>query len=372
MADIPEKKLGFGLMRLPKLEDGSIDVEQTAKMADEFLAAGMTYFDTAYVYDQGASEEAAGKAIVARHPRDSFTLATKLNAMAAKDEADAKRQIDVSLERMGTDHVDFYLLHALSRQNADLYEKYGCWDYLDELKAAGKARHVGFSFHDSAEFLEELLDAHPNVEFVQLQVNYADWNDSIVQSGKNVAVCQKRGLPFVVMEPVRGGALARPPKPLADVFAGVEGDASLPSWAIRFAASQPGVMVVLSGMSNLAQMEDNLSYMTDFKPLDDEEMAVIRRAQDAFATIRQIKCTGCSYCTKGCPQQIPIPLIFTAMNRYLIWDNLADAKDKYQRETTGAGRAKASDCIACGQCESVCPQHLPVIDLLQEVAVTLE
>ena len=371
--DFPKKKLGFGLMRLPKLEDGTtIDIEQTKKMVDAFLEAGMTYFDTAYVYDQGASELAVGEALVARHPRDSFTLATKLNAMAAKDEADAKRQIDVSLERMRTDHVDFYLLHAISKQNIDLYDKYCLWDYLDELKASGKARHVGFSFHDSADMLEELLDKHPNVEFVPLQVNYADWNDSIVQSGKNVAVCQRRGIPFVVMEPVRGGALANPPKPLADVFAKVPGTASLPSWAIRFAASQKGVLVVLSGMSDEAQMADNLSYMTDFKPLDEDEMKVIAEAQEAFEGIRQIKCTACSYCTKGCPRQIPIPMVFNAMNRYLIWNNLAAAKDKYERETTKVGRSLASECIGCGQCESVCPQHLTVIEYLKEAAETLE
>ena len=368
MADFPQKKLGFGLMRLPKLEDGSIDIPQTSSMVDKFMAAGMTYFDTAYVYGDGASEEAAREALVKRYPRDSFTMATKINAMAAKDAEDAKAQFGVSCERLGVDYLDFYLMHNITRNLGPLYDSYGLWDYLKELKAAGKVRHIGFSFHDTADYLEEFLDTHDGVEFVQLQVNYADWNDAIIQSRANVEVCRKRGLPVVVMEPVRGGALANPPQVLADAFEGTEG--SLPSWAIRFAASQDGVMVVLSGMSNDEQMDDNLSYMTDFKPLDADEMKVIERAQAAFDTIRQIKCTACNYCTKGCPMGIPIPITFNAMNRYLIWNNLAGAKDKYARETKDKGLA--SQCIQCGQCEGQCPQHLPIIELLQEVAETLE
>ena len=372
MLGFPEKKLGFGLMRLPQLADGSIDVEQTKAMVDKFMAAGMTYFDTAYTYGDGASERAAGEALVKRYPRDSFTIATKLNAPAAKDEADAKRQIDVSLERLGTDYVDFYLLHNLKRDLVPTFDEYGLWDYLKELKASGKARHVGFSFHDTADYLEELLDAHPDVDFVQLQVNYADWNDNVVQSAKNVAVCEARGIPVVVMEPVKGGSLANPPEPVAKALLESGSDASLPSWAIRFVASQDAVRVVLSGMSSVEQMEDNLSYMTDFEPLDAEERAVVERAQKAFEGIKQIKCTACGYCTKGCPMQIPIPMAFTAMNRYLIWDNLEGAKDKYQRETTEKGRSLASACVQCGQCEGACPQHLPIIEYLQEIAATLE
>ena len=366
----PEKKLGFGLMRLPKLEDDSIDIEQVKTMVDEFIAAGGTYFDTAYVYGNGASEEAAREALVKRYPRDSFTIATKLNAMVANDEADAKAQFGVSCERLGVDYIDFYLLHNLNEGTVELYDRYNLWEYLRELKAEGKIKNLGFSYHGKPALLRELFETHPEVDFCQLQVNYADWNDNNVCSGENVSVCNEFGIPYVVMEPVKGGSLAAPPEPVSVVFTAADANASLPSWAIRFAASQEGVLVVLSGMSNKAQMEDNLSYMAEFKPLSTEENEVVARAQAAFDQIEQIKCTACSYCTDGCPMSIPIPATFTAMNRYLIWDNLDGAKDKYARETEGKGLA--SQCIQCGQCEAACPQHLPIIELLQKVAETLE
>ena len=372
MLDFPAKKLGFGLMRLPKAKDGSIDIEHTQRMVDKFLEAGMTYFDTAYVYDDGGSEIAARKALVERYPRDSFTLATKLNTQAAKNAEDARNQIHISLERLGTNYIDFYLLHNINKESAVFYDKYNLWEYMKELKAAGTVRHIGFSFHDTADLLDELLAAHPEVEFVQLQVNYADWNDSDVQSAANIAVCEKYGLPAVVMEPVKGGSLAAPPEPIASVFRGASSELSPSSWAIRFAASQKQVSMVLSGMSNIEQMEDNLSSMTDFVPLNSAEMEVIERAQEALGEIDQIKCTGCNYCTKGCPQHIPIPAIFTAMNRYKAWNNLRSAKFKYKHETTEKGLPLASACIACGQCESACPQHLPIIDYLQETALVLE
>ncbi len=372
MLDFPAKKLGFGLMRLPKLADGSTDLEQTCVMVDKFLDAGMTYFDTAYVYEQGGSEIATRKTLVERHPRESFTIATKLNTAAAENAEEARRQVYVSLERLGTSYIDFYLLHNVTRETAPSYEEFKLWEYIQELQAKGIVRHIGFSFHDKADFLEELLVAHPEIEFVQLQVNYADWNDSVVQSAANIAVCEKYEMPVVVMEPVKGGSLAAPPEPIASVFKEASTDASPSSWAIRFAASQSQVRVVLSGMSNIAQMEDNLSYMSDFEPLNSAEVELIRRAQEAYETIDQIKCTSCNYCTKGCPQQIPIPNIFTAMNRYKVWNSLDRAKDKYRRETTEQGRALASACIACGQCEEACPQHLPIIDYLQETAAALE
>ena len=252
-------KLGFGLMRLPKLEDGTIDVAQTADMVDMFMQAGLTYFDTAYVYE--GSEEAAGKALCARYPRDSYTLATKINAGAAKNEADAKQQIYTSLERTGAGYFDFCLLHAIMTKNVNLYDEYHLWDYVKELKEKGIVKHWGFSFHHTPELLEELLTKHPDTEFVQLQINYADWENPDVRSRECLEVCRKHGKPVIVMEPVKGGALANPPESVQKIMKETDPDASAPSWAVRFAASQEGVAMVLSGMSNTAQMADNLSYM---------------------------------------------------------------------------------------------------------------
>ena len=366
-------KLGFGLMRLPKLEDGrSIDIEQTSKMVDAFLDAGMKYFDTAYVYDGGLSEEAAREALVKRHPRESFYLATKLNAHAGDcvNEETAKRQLEISLERTQAGYFDFYLLHALDTGNIHLYDDYHLWDFVKEIKEQGLIRHYGFSFHDKAEVLDELLTKHPDVEFIQLQINYADWNSLTVQSRECLEVARKHGKPVVVMEPVKGGTLANPPAAVTDIFKAADPDASPASWAIRFVASQEGIFTVLSGMSDLAQMEDNLSYMRDFKPLDADEEDVIRRAQDALSSITQIPCTACHYCTAGCPMQIPIPEIFGCMNKYLIFENLDGAKRDYNWRTSGTG--KASECIQCGQCESQCPQHITIIDWLAKSAETIE
>ncbi len=366
-------KLGFGLMRLPKLEDGkSIDIEQTKQMVDLFLGAGMKYFDTAYVYDGGLSEEAAREALVKRYPRESFFLATKLNAHAGDcvDEATAKRQLEISLERTQAGYFDFYLLHALSVNNLDLYDKYNLWEFVKEMKAKGLIRHYGFSFHDKPEVLEDLLTKHPDVEFVQLQINYADWNSPSVCSAQNLEICRRHGKPVVVMEPVKGGTLADPPAVVTDIFKAADPDASPASWAIRFVASQEGIMTVLSGMSDLTQMKDNLSYMKDFKPLNEEEAAVVKKAMDTLEGIEQIPCTSCHYCTAGCPMQIPIPEIFGSMNRNLVFDELEGARRDYAWRTANTG--KASECIQCGQCESQCPQHIEIIDWLAKCAQVLE
>lgn len=359
-------KLGFGLMRLPKGTDGKYDLKQCEEMVDRFLASGMTYFDTAYVYDDGASELLAGKALVARHPRESFTLATKLNTRVAKSEAEAKAQFQTSLERTGAGYFDYYLLHAIQAGNIDAYNSWGIWDFVRKQKAKGLIKHWGFSFHDSPQLLDKLLTDHPDAEFVQLQVNYADWENPRVASRANCEVARKHGKPIVIMEPVKGGALAVPPSPVQKVFDEAGKDCSYASWAIRFAASQEGVLTVLSGMSSLEQMEDNLSYMKDFKPLSSAERQVIGKAQEALKSVRSIPCTACRYCAAGCPKQIPIPDIFDDRNLELIWGNGKLARMEYAADTRGKG--KASDCIACGQCEGACPQHLPIIEHLKECA----
>ena len=355
-------KLGFGLMRLPRSEDGTIDVPQTSQMVDLFLEAGGTYFDTAFAYE--GSEEAIKKALVERYPRESYTLATKLIAMdPSLTEEQLKQEFYTSLERTGAGYFDFYLLHALQRSTYQNYEKNHLWDFVKELKEKGLIRHYGFSFHADPELLEELLEKHPDAEFVQLQINYADWENPGVASKKNLEICKAHGKPVVVMEPVKGGILADPPEAVREVFDREGTGASYPSWAIRFVASQENILTVLSGMSSLAQMEDNLSYMRDFKPLDDHEMEVIRAAQKALDQDKSIPCTGCHYCTKGCPMNIPIPEIFTVENRKAGSPFFRTLRE-YSIVTQGKG--KASDCIACGQCENACPQHLPIIELLEK------
>ncbi len=363
-------KLGFGLMRLPQT-DGKIDIEQVKTMVDMFMEAGLTYFDTAFVYGNGDSERAAREALVDRYPRESFQLATKLNAWMGKpDEETAKKQLEISLERTGAGYFDFYLLHAVMMDNYETYENYGLWDFVKQMKAEGKIKHWGFSFHATPEKLDELLTLHPDAEFVQLQLNYADWENPHVQSRRCYEVARKHGKSIVVMEPVKGGALANPPKPVQQVLKAADENASFASWAIRYVASLDGIITVLSGMSNIEQMADNLSYMKEFKPLDEAGQRVIEDAKEALAGVEQIACTACSYCTEGCPMNIPIPDIFKARNRQLIWDQTQWGKNDYKNCTEGRG--KASDCIKCGQCEGACPQQLSIISYLEDCVRALE
>ena len=369
-------KLGFGLMRLPSMPGNPdvIDIEQTKKMVDLFMEAGLTYFDTAFVYGKdGASEKAAKEALVDRYPRDSYTLATKINAfLMAANEEECKRQFRISLERTGAGYFDFYLLHALQTNNNKKYDEYGIWDYVKGLKEEGLIRHYGFSFHATPELLDEILTKHPDVDFIQLQINYADWENPAVTSRANYEVARKHGVPIVVMEPVKGGTLANPPLSVQSILKEADPKASLPSWAIRYVASLPGILTVLSGMSNIAQMEDNLSYMkpSAFKPLSEEEQKVIARAQEALAAIPSIPCTGCSYCAPGCPMNIPIPAIFSARNKQMIFGMMERGQAEYDRATSDKG--KASECIQCGQCEGACPQRINIIERLQECAGVFE
>lgn len=365
-------KLGFGLMRLP-MKDDAIDLEQTKEMVDRFMEAGFCYFDTAYGYNDGESEKAAKAALVDRYPREKFLLATKLPAWAgAKSKEEAEQMFYTSLERTGAGYFDFYLLHNLGEERTHFFDDYGIWDFLQEKKKEGLIRHLGFSMHDKADVLDEILTAHPEMEFVQLQINYADWEDPTIESRKCYEVARKHGKPIIIMEPVKGGTLANPPKEVAEVLKAADPDASPSSWAIRFAASLDGVVTVLSGMSNVEQMEDNLSYMKDFVPLSEKEHEIVEKAREIYNSFPKVPCTACAYCMKGCPKNIAIYGTFQAVNIYNMYNDLAGAKGKYQWNTSGHGWGKASECIKCGKCEQVCPQHIHIRDELEKAAELLE
>ena len=367
------KKLGFGLMRLPQLDPtnaADVDVEQVKKMVDLFLERGFTYFDTAWMYNGFASERVAKKALVDRYPRDSFTLATKLHGGFFDSLEDRDKVFNAQLENTGAGYFDYYLLHGVEQSMYPKYEKFDCFNWLLEKKARGLVKHAGFSFHDTPELLDEILTRHPEMEFVQLQINYLDWESQWIRSRACYETAQKHGKPVIVMEPVKGGTLANVPPEAEKLFKDRDPSMSVPSWAIRFAASLPGVMMVLSGMSDLAQMEDNLSYMADFKPLTEEEKDLCFRVAGVINSQIAIPCTGCSYCTEGCPMHIAIPQYFSLYNE--------DMREKLEEkgwtvnftnyEILCGKFGKASDCIGCGQCEGVCPQHLPIIEDLKKVS----
>ncbi len=361
-------KLGFGLMRLPRKGIGK-DVEQIKEMVGLFMDAGFTYFDTAFVYL--GSEAVIKKTLVDRYPRDSYTLATKINAfIMAPTEKAAKKQFFTSLERTGAGYFDYYLLHAIMDNNYRKYDKFHLWDFVKEQKEKGLIKHFGFSFHGGPELLDKLLTEHPEVDFVQLQINYADWENPSVTSRANYEIARKHGKSITVMEPVKGGALANPPEAVKKLFKAYHPDMSYASWAIRFVASLDGILTVLSGMSNIEQMKDNISFMKNFQPLNEEEQEIIRKAQRIMGHSSTIQCTACHYCMDGCPKQIPIPDIFAAMNKQLGNGQMEEDEEAYQKATDGKG--KASDCVQCRQCEGSCPQHLPITEYLKQAVDMLE
>ena len=359
-----KKNFGFGCMRLPMNGD-EVNLEETKQMVDAFLDAGFNYFDTAHGYIQGKSETALKACLTSRYPRDKYILTNKLSGGFFKTEADIRPLFESQLEACGVDYFDFYLMHAQGEGCYPHYKKCRAYETAFELKKEGKVRHVGISFHDRAEFLEQILTEYPEVEAVQIQFNYVDYDDLAVQSRRCYEVCRKYNKPVLVMEPVKGGNLVNLPEEAKAILENLHGG-SPASYAIRFAAGFPGMMMVLSGMSNMEQMKDNLSYMRDFKPLNETELAAVNKVQEIFHKMNMIPCTACRYCVEGCPKQISIPDLFAIMNiKQLHHDWNADYY--YEEVHTAPGR-RASDCLKCGKCEKICPQHLPIRKLLEEVA----
>ena len=374
------KKLGFGFMRLPlkdQNDPASIDLDAVKQMVDAFLERGFTYFDTAYMYHGGQSERAIREALVKRHDRDSFTLATKLPSMFLKNEGDQERIFEEQLEKCGVEYFDYYLLHNLNTSYYEAVKRFDSFAFVQKKKEEGKIRHMGFSFHDTPELLDEILTAHPETEFVQLQIYYMDWESQSIQSRRCWEVARKHGKPVVVMEPVKGGMLAALPEKAEQLLKEHQPERSLPSWAIRFAAGLEGVMMVLSGMSGMEQLLDNTGYMQNFEPLSGDEQALLQQVVQSINETIAIPCTACEYCVKGCPKNIAIPKYFSMYNM----DNreklrTGDPNRWTINELYYANMAKtfgkASDCIGCRKCEQSCPQHIEITKWLRKVADVFE
>ncbi len=372
------KKLGFGLMRLPHIEENGqsrIDMDLVKKMVDKFIERGFTYFDTAWMYCNGKSEEATKEFLVDRYPRDKFTLTTKLPSYMLKNDDDRDKIFNEQLRRTGAGFFDYYLLHDVNSNSIKTFEELNCFDWIVEKKKQGLVKNIGFSFHDGPELLDRILTDYPQMEFVQLQINYLDWENKGVQSRACYEVAKKHNKPIIVMEPVKGGMLANVPQEVADMFKEYDNKMSVASWALRFAASLENVMMVLSGMSDMAQLEDNTGYMENFVPLSDKEIVMAHRAADMINGNIEIACTGCSYCTVDCPKNIAIPQYFSLYNADLQEKRSGKRSWTTQEcyyETLNENYGKASDCIKCGKCEKMCPQHLEIRKHLEKVAAHFE
>ncbi len=369
------KKLAFGLMRLPLVDENnatSIDQDRVDAMADEFIKQGFTYFDTAAPYHSKHSEIAFREAVAKRYPREAYTVTDKLSLFMIEKAEDMQQFFDEQLERLGVEYMDIYLLHALGKESYEKAKAFKAFEFAAEKKAEGKVKHVGFSFHDSAEVLDEILTEHPEVEYVQLQINYLDWEDENVQSRKCYETAVKHGKKVLVMEPVKGGALAVVSPKVEALFKEYNPEASAASWAIRFCASLEHVVMVLSGMSDEKQLADNTGYMQEFQPLNEEEMAIVQKAAEIIRSDIAIPCTGCAYCVEDCPQKIAIPDYFKIYNHLKQFQGTSEKWDRQKYAKKAQERGKASECIECGLCEGHCPQHLNIRELLKDVAKELE
>ena len=348
-----KKNFGFGCMRLPMVGD-KVDIPQTTKMVDAFLARGFNYFDTAHGYIGGQSETALKECLTSRHPRESYILTNKLSGNFFETSEQIRPLVQQQLDACGVEYFDFFLMHALNLSGHQRYLELGCYDIAQELKAQGKIRHMGISFHDTADVLDKILTDRPDIEIVQIQYNYVDYSDPIIQSKQCYEVCKKHGKPVIVMEPVKGGSLVNLPQKALDLMKDCAA-----SYAIRFAADPENMVMVLSGMSTMEQMEDNLRYMENYQHLTEEDKAIIEKVRTIYQGQHRIPCTACRYCVDGCPAGIPIPDLFAAFNEY-----------RQEKRTDTEGFEKAAECVECGQCEDICPQKLSIRELLKEVAAT--
>lgn len=364
-----KKNFGFGCMRLP-MKDGAVDKSEMCRMVDTFLENGFNYFDTAHGYLGGKSETALRDCLTSRYPRDRYILTNKLTNFFFKKQEDIRPFFESQLAVCGVDYFDIYLMHAQGADNFAYFKKCRAYETALEMMEEGKFRHFGISFHDRAEVLEQILTEYPQIEVVQIQFNYVDYDDPAVESRKCYEICQKFGKPIIVMEPVKGGNLVNLPENAKVVFEELQGG-SPASYAIRFVAGFEGIRMVLSGMSDMTQMEDNISYMKDFRPLSDRELAAVRRVQEIFKSMNLIPCTSCRYCVAGCPKQISIPDLFAVMNTKQIYHDW-NADYYYNVVHTGGEKGKASECVKCGRCEKACPQHLHIRELLETVANEFE
>lgn len=358
------KKLGFGLMRLPQKEDRTIDLDETIRMVDHFIEQGFTYFDTAYTYE--GSEAATKAALTSRYPRDAYQLVSKFPMSCFHPGDDKEALFRTSLDRCGVDYFDLYLLHSLNAGNVQKAEEEGVWEYFKQLKAEGRIRHIGFSFHDNAELLEDILKKHPETEAVQLQINYLDWEDDGVQARKCYEVCVKYGKPVIVMEPIKGGSLSTLTPEIRELLHNANPDASSASWAMRYVCELDNVLVALSGMSTYDQVVDNCSYLKDPQPLTEADHALLNKVTDMIHALPFIPCTQCGYCVAGCPKQIHIPFMMEALNTTLVFDNKHGSMNAYLFGCSLGG--KPADCIHCGKCVPVCPQHLNIPQYMQQAA----
>ena len=363
------KNLGFGLMRLPLIEgENKVDIARVCGMVDTFIQNGFTYFDTAAIYHGGESEIAFREAVAKRYPRESYVIADKLSLMAIAEKKDVAPFFEKHFEALGVSYIDYYLLHALGKDSYAKAERFGAFEFVKAKKEEGRLKHIGFSFHDSPEVLEEILSHHPEMEFVQLQVNYLDWEDAGVASRRCIEVAKKYGKPVIVMEPVKGGALAdftgEGKALITEAFEG----ASPASVALRFAASADGVFMVLSGMSNEAQLADNIAAFGDFKPLTEAEKQTVLRVGELIRANTAVPCTACRYCVDDCPKKIAIPEYFSAYNTLYRFGESARGKAAHRYGKAAKDHGKASDCISCGKCEKHCPQHIAIREKLKEVA----
>ena len=364
------KKLGFGCMRLPQ-KDNRIDMDTFTQMVDDFMKKGFTYFDTSYVYHNGDSEKALREVLVNRYPRDSFTITTKSPVFMIGSREQFRDIFNEQLERLGTDFVDYYWLHAVNRDGYEKIQKLDLVSALTELKNEGKTRHIGISYHDSPELLDQILTEHPEVEFVQLQLNYLDWENPVVQARRNYEVCRKHGVAVNVMEPVKGGTLANLPPEAQQLLDDSDSESNAAGLALRFARDLDGMMVILSGMSSDEQMKENLDEMADFKPLSDSERRTIDEITRVMLSKPTIGCTACRYCVDDCPKKIIIPELFRAANGAAMY-GLGSREKSYYKAALTDGHGAAKDCIKCGRCETACPQHLPIRELLEKVSETFD